>query len=190
MLQELLSQKDKLIGLCQESPLLLYASIVILPSFGFPVGALLILAGVVWGANWHGCVYGISAVALNIAWSYLFAAGPGRKILERLLGERWQRWSSMETKDMVRLTCLLRLTPGIPLFAQNYLLGLLRVPYLTYLTCSIPLSSLYVVGFIVTGGAIFSGKLFPILTGVGILVIATVVTRMFRSKLARHPSSH
>ena len=43
--------KDLLIGWCRTYPLVMFAALVLLPAFGFPASALLLLAGAIWGAT-------------------------------------------------------------------------------------------------------------------------------------------
>ena len=162
------------------NPLYLFLAIALLPAFGFPASPLLILAGIVWGSTWQTCLITIAAVALNMSFSYYLAAGPARAIITRLLGDRWNRWKNIHPDNLRRFTVVMRITPGIPFFLQNYLLGLIGVPYLTYLLISIPLNAIFVVGFVLTGGAIFQGNLGMIATGIAVLVAAAVALRMLR----------
>lgn len=187
----LLQLKDPAIAWCSSNPIVLYAAIVILPGFGFPVSVLLVLAGVVWGATAQTCLIALSAVMLNLFWTRWLAAGPGKKLITRLLGDRWSRLENMPRADLFRLTCILRVTPGLPLCVQNYVLGLLAVPLRPYLMISAPLIGLWVVGFVITGGAVFQGRAGTAITGVSVLVAGTILLRLIRSRLAKsraHPA--
>lgn len=174
--------KDLLIGWCRTYPLVMFAALVLLPAFGFPASALLLLAGAIWGSNWTSCALAIGATALNMSWTYLVAAGPARALIARLLGTRWDRWRSLGQKDRIRLAILLRVTPGVPLFVQNYVLGLLAVPFLPYILISVPINGVFVIGFVLTGGAIFEGHLGKAFFGVAVLVAAILVLRLLRSR--------
>jgi uncharacterized membrane protein YdjX (TVP38/TMEM64 family) len=184
LVKEVLQVKSMVLDYCRAHPAAIFVALVILPGLGFPVSALLVLAGAVWGSNWQSCLIGIGAMALNMSWTYYLAAGPARALITRLLGDRWDRWKSVSQSDLLRITVLLRVTPGIPLFAQNYILGLLAAPFAHYLLVSIPLNSIYVVGFILTGGAIFQGKVGMAITGIFVLAAAALLVHLIRSKLA------
>ena len=174
--------KDMIIGCCRAYPVVLFAALVLLPGFGFPSSALLLLAGATWGSNWTSCALAIGATALNISWTYLVAAGPASSLVARLLGARWDRWRSLGHTDRIRLAILLRVTPGVPLFVQNYVLGLLAVPFLPYILISVPINAVFVIGFVLTGGAIFEGRAGLALTGTAVLVAAILVLRLLRSR--------
>jgi len=174
---------DAVITWCSANPIALFFAIAVLPGFGFPASPLLILAGVVWGSTWQTCAIALAAVALNMSWTHLLAAGPARSVVTRLLGDRWQKWKNIHPDNLRRFTVLLRITPGIPFFLQNYLLGLLGVPFLTYILISIPLNGIFVVGFVLTGGAIFEGNIGMIAAGFAILAAAGLGLKLLRGKM-------
>jgi len=174
--------KDWLIGWCRDYPFVLFAALVLLPGFGFPSSALLLLAGATWGSSWTSCALAMAATALNMSWTYLVAAGPASSLVARLLGTRWDSWRSLGQNDRIRLAILLRVTPGVPLFVQNYVLGLLAVPFLPYILISVPLNGIYVVGFVLTSGAIFEGHLGKAFFGLAVLVAAILVLRLLRAR--------
>lgn len=179
-----LALKNPVLGWCRSNPLILFAAIAVLPGFAFPASPLLILAGVVWGSNPLGCGLALLAVIINISWSHLLAAGPGNRIILRLLGSRWQRWQDIPAADHWRIACLLRVTPGVPLFVQNYMIGVLGVPLLHSLAIALPITGLYVCGFVLTGGAIFQGRIGLLILGISILVAATLAVKIIRRRLA------
>lgn len=163
-------------------PVVLFMALVILPGLGVPASPLLLFAGAVWGSEPATCLLALCAIALNIVWTHCFAAGPGHKFLSKLLGNRWRHWQSMPKSDLLRLTLVLRITPGVPLVVQNYVLGLLRVPLRHSLLIALPLTGLYTCGFVLTGGAMFEGRLGGVLTGVCILAGAAVFLHFLRAK--------
>jgi uncharacterized membrane protein YdjX (TVP38/TMEM64 family) len=174
---------DLLLTWCRENPAWLFFAIAILPGFAFPSSPLLVLAGIVWGCNLSACVLVISAVLLNITWTHWLSAGPCRKIISRILGERWQRWQSMPRANLWKLTLMLRITPGVPLFIQNYTLGLLGVPLLHSLAIAFPISWIYVGGFVLTGGAIFKGQIGLVIAGISLLAAASIGINLARKRL-------
>ncbi len=179
-----ITMKEPVLGWCRSHPIALFAAIAILPGLGFPASPLLILAGAVWGSDLGSCFIAIAATALNMAWTYAAAAGPARRFISRLLGTRWDRWRDMDRRNLLKLTLLLRITPGVPLVIQNYTLGLLAVPFVPYLLISVPINGLFVTGFVLTGGAIFEGSLGAAIVGVSILIAASIAVKMIRRRLA------
>ena len=184
-----LTMKEPVLAWCRSNPIALFAAIAILPGLGFPASPLLILAGAVWGSDLGACFIAIAATALNMAWTYAAAAGPARKVVARILGTRWDKWRNMDRRNLLKLTLLLRITPGLPLALQNYTLGLLAVPFLSYLLISIPINGLFVTGFILTSGAIFEGSLGAAIVGVSILIVASIAVKMVRRRMVVSPAN-
>jgi uncharacterized membrane protein YdjX (TVP38/TMEM64 family) len=90
----------------------------------------------------------------------------------------------MDRRNLLKLTLLLRITPGVPLVIQNYTLGLLAVPFVPYLLISVPINGLFVTGFVLTGGAIFEGSLGAAIAGISLLIAASIALKMIRRRLA------
>ncbi|HYD83513.1 MAG TPA: hypothetical protein VEA63_05660, partial [Opitutus sp.] len=87
--------------------------------------------------------------------------------------------------DHTDLAIVVRVTPGIPFFVQNYLLGLAGVPLGKYLLVSCIISWSYTVGFVVFGDALLHGKGKMALLAVSLLVAAAVITHWLRKHYAR-----
>lgn len=182
---EAFSWKDPLLATCRAYPIALFAAIALLPGLAFPAAPLFILAGVVWGADALACAMTLAAVVVNITWSHSLAAGFGQKIIQRLLGKHWEMWKSKTGSHDWRIAAALRLTPGIPLFAQNYLLGLIGMPLRHSIAIAIPTTGLYVCGFVLTGGAIFEGRMGHILLGLSFLIVSSFAIKMMQYRMAR-----
>jgi uncharacterized membrane protein YdjX (TVP38/TMEM64 family) len=183
-----LAMKEPVLIWCRSHPIYLFAAIAILPGFGFPVAPLLILAGAVWGSNPFACGLALLAVIFNISWTHTLAAGWGRKIIMRVLGSRWDKWKLASGTHDWRLALILRITPGIPLCIQNYLLGLLNMPLWVSAAISIPTTGLYVCGFVLTGGAIFEGQAGLLLLGLSILIAASLTLKIILKKISNRNS--
>jgi len=174
---------DLILTWCRENPNWIFLAIALLPGFGVPSSPLLILAGITWGTTPKSCALALAAVAINIIWSHLLAAGPARKILTRILGHRLARFQSQSKADRLRLAALVRFTPGVPLCVQNYGLGLLGVPLRLSLAVAVPTTAIYVCGFVITGGAIFEGRFGILLLGISLIVIAAISIQFIRRKI-------
>jgi uncharacterized membrane protein YdjX (TVP38/TMEM64 family) len=184
-IHEAIAWKEPLLATCRAYPLALFLAIAILPGLAFPAAPLFILAGVVWGADALTCAMTLAAVMLNITWSHAFAAGWGQKIIQRLLGEHWVTWKSNKGSHDWRLAAVLRLTPGVPLFAQNYLLGLIGMPLRYSLGIALPTTGLYVCGFVLTGGAIFEGQTGRVILGISLLIATSLAVKIVRQRLLK-----
>lgn len=178
----LLSLKEPVLIWCRSHPTALFLAIAILPAFAFPVSPLLILAGAVWGANAEACALAVGAILINVLLCHVAAAGPGHQLIAGILGERYTRWSKTARASQWQLATVLRMTPGVPLCAQNYILGLLRIPLSASLALALPITGSYVCGFVLTGGAIFEGRFGIIILGLSILVVISVVLKVLSSR--------
>lgn len=168
----------------QSHPWLLFAGLVFLPGLPVPTSALLLLAGTVWRDRpVAACAICLLAMALNMTWTYWVAARPGRGVVEKLLAAGSIRVPEMQQGNHLRFLLVLRLTPGVPLFLQNYLLGFFRIPFRLYLPVSIACNALFACGFVLSGAGVADGNLRPVLTGIGLIVLGFVVVQMLKQKL-------
>lgn len=168
----------------REHPWCLFAGLVVLPGFPVPTSAILLIVGTVWGERpFMACCISMAAITLNMTWTYWLAARPGRGLVERWLATGAVRIPELPKDNHLRMLLILRLTPGIPFFLQNYLLGFLRVPFRLYLPLSVACNALFTVGFILSAAGIAGGSLKPLISGVGLIVVGVVVVQMIRQRL-------
>jgi uncharacterized membrane protein YdjX (TVP38/TMEM64 family) len=182
-LKELISQHGN------EHPWVIFAAIVVLPGLGFPSSVLFLMAGAIWGADFRSGTIALLGVVCNIAWTHLAAAGPGKGLLTRWMGRHLDRWRDLPRSDLLKLACMLRLTPGVPLFVQNYALGILGVPLWQSIAVAIPITGLYVYGFVITGGAIFQGHFGMAVAGVSLIVVASIGLRILSKRPSNPPKT-
>ena len=131
------------------------------------------------------CAIGVFATAINMTWTYWVAAHPGRGLVERLLKFLEIQLPKLTTSDAVWLVLFFRVTPGIPFFLHNFILGFLRVPFRIYLPLSVVLSGAFTVGFMLSAGAIFKGESGVAIVGISILAGAVAVTGLLRKRIGR-----
>jgi uncharacterized membrane protein YdjX (TVP38/TMEM64 family) len=177
-----------LLSMAQQNPLWLFAAIAILPGFGFPSSPLFILAGIVWGTTVEGCAIACSALILNLAWTHQMAAHPGHKILTRWFGEKAEKWGQFGKERPLKMTTLVRITPGIPLCVQNYTLGVMRVPFVPYILLSSILTSIFACGLVVAGGAFLNGNLTYALAGVAAIIALNMIFKSLRHRIGSVPT--
>ncbi len=167
-------------------PFWLVVALATLPGLPLPSSALLAAAGVVWRGNpAFGCAAAVLAMGLCQLWTYGFAAGPGRRLVGRMLAEGGYKLPQAPGGGHVRLVMVLRLTPGIPFFVQNYALGLLRVPLRVYVPVSLLCNAAWVCGLVLTGAGLGGGRIMPLLGGASVIVLALLLTHALRHWLRK-----
>jgi uncharacterized membrane protein YdjX (TVP38/TMEM64 family) len=140
-------------------------SLVVAPDHGIPAAVALAIA----------------AQSLCSIWTYGLAAGPLKRLFRRyLLGVR--ALPEMSKHNAVSLGLILRLTPGLPYALQNIILGTMGMRFRDYLLVSIPTTSLWTACFVITGGTILKGQLGWAITGLVILIVVILATRMWSRK--------
>ncbi len=169
----------------RERPLWLFLALVVLPGLPVPTSALLFLAGVVWRDRpVEACVIAIVAMTMNLTWTYWLAAGWGRRTMERVAAWLGFRIPEVRESNRLRVVLALKLTPGIPMFVQNYLCGFLRVPFRLYLMVSLACNGLIGIGFVLAGVGFGDGRLVPALAGMFLVILGALVIRWVRDWMA------
>ena len=172
-------------GFLMDRPRLLFAALVVLPALPIPTSALLFLAGTVWRDRpVAACAVCLVAMAMNMSWTYWLAARPGRKVVEKLLAMTSLRVPNLPRGNDLRLILILRLTPGLPFFLQNYALGFFRVPFRLFLPVSIGCTGMISCGVVLSGAGVADGHLTPVVSGVALIGLGMVIVQMIRQKLA------
>jgi len=161
-------------------PSALVCAIAVLPGLGVPISPLLILLGIFFGPIYGlpmTCLIAIGAQTVCTSWTYLMASGPLRRLLHKFI-LRQRILPILTDSNALQLGFMIRITPGMPYFMQNLALGIMGLKFKSYLLVSIPITSIYTIGFVVTGGAIFQGKIELILAGLFLIVILIFMTRI------------
>lgn len=178
---------DATVNFLKDYPLLLFLSIAILPAVGFPVSVLCVIGGMVFsrifGSIAIGTLICVLGVWANVLWMYFLSAYPLRDLVSRLLAFFNYRVPVLTSKQGLRLTLVIRFTPGIPLMFQNYLLGVLRIPFRDYWPISLFQQGLYCGAIAATGGSLLEGKVGYIVLAVGILILVMVALQIVRERM-------
>lgn len=173
------------LGFLRERPLWLFLALVVLPGLPVPTSALLFLAGVVWRDRpVEACLIAVVTMMMNLTWTYWLAAGFGRRTMERVVGCLSLRIPEVRESNRLRVVLALKLTPGIPMFVQNYLCGFLQVPFRIYLLVSLACNGLIGMGFVLAGVGFGDGRLVPAFAGLLLVVLGALVIRWIRAWLA------
>lgn len=176
-----------------EHPVWIFLAIAILPAFPIPVSPLFILAGVTLGPTIGTpatVAIATAAMLTNTAGTYWLAATIGHGPVQRLFHWLEIKPPVFSRNDAYKITLLLKITPGVPFFLQNLILGFLRVPFRGVMLISCTIGTLSVVGFVVSAGAIFQGKTGAAIAGLSLLVAAALFTTYLRkrSEKSQEPS--
>ena len=167
-------------------PSALFWALVFLPGLPIPTSALLFTAGVVWRDRpVMACLLSLLAITLNLTWTYWLAAGPARRLVEKILKASEIKIPDLPRGDHLKLILVMKLTPGFPFFVQNYLLGFLRAPFHLYLPISILCNGVIGTGVVLSGVGLADGKLMPALTGISLIAVGVILTQMVRGWLAK-----
>ena len=168
----------------EANPWSLIAVLATLPGLGFPISPVLVLFGVVLAPRyWMPATLALAFAAQGLCttWTYALAAGPLRGLLTGYV-LRHRELPELTEGNTIRLGLILRLTPGIPYALQNIVLGILGMRLRPYLLVSLPTTSLWTAGFVITGDGIFKGQIGWAITGVVILIVLVLATRMWSRK--------
>jgi uncharacterized membrane protein YdjX (TVP38/TMEM64 family) len=124
------------------------------------------------------------ALGVNVTCGYWIARSLGRGKLGRWLERRGRSLPTPHPGHETRWILLVRVTPGIPLFVQNYALGMAGVNFPRYLLLSFPVQIFYAVLFITLGNSLSGSHLWrAILAGLG-LVAAGLLVSLVRAKVS------
>ena len=169
-----------------QHPWLLFWALVVLPGLPVPTSALLFAAGAVWHEHpLIACLQCMLAMLINMIWTYWLAAGPGRRLIDRILASTRVRIPVLPYGDHLRMILILRLTPGMPMFFQNYILGFLHARFRLYLPVSLVCNGVMASGIVLSGAGLADGRLMPVLAGLSLIVLAIVLTHTLRNWLAK-----
>lgn len=178
MLQDLLSLVEGL-------PLAgLLTAQVVLPLLGVPISPLWIATGINAGAGW-GALLSAGALALNQTLGYWLARKWLRRPIESWLRARSKSAPQIPEAEETLWILLLRVTPGVPLFVQNYLLGLAQVRFDRYLAISFPVQLAYAVAFVSLGHAFKDSNVWRGMLAVSGLAAAAAAVLLVRRHLGR-----
>lgn len=176
---------DSALDEIQNYPALVFLAIAVLPSLVIPVTPLLLLGGVVFG-NLYGIIPGtlltMAAIVTNTLWTYPVARYLLRHPLESFLRWLGYRIPTLPPGGTMSFVLIVRLTPGVPLCFQNYLLGVMQVSFHAYFWVGAAQQSAFAAAIALTGGAFIEGDGGIIVSAVAFLVVVVIILNMLRKK--------
>ncbi len=165
----------------EANPLAFFLLMAVLPALGFPITPLFVLSGAMFGSA-LGLVGSLLAVAGNLLLCHWIAHSGLRPYLERLLARTRYRLPSFDghQRSALQFTLLLRITPGVPLFIKNYLLGFSDIPLKLHFAVSMLLTGVYGAGFVLLGDSMLKHNLVEALIGAVILLVISLAVLLLR----------
>lgn len=164
-------------------PLLFFLAMALLPAIGAPLSFFCITAGFAFAPQLGmGLVilFALCAIAANIALSYLLATRALRPLLQTLLARFGYQLPTVRPDNATDLIVLLRVTPGLPFPAQNYLLAMAGVPFIRYLLISCLIAFPLNAAIIVFGDALLQGRGRAALLGLMLILAVLAGTHLLR----------
>lgn len=165
-------------------PLVLFAALVIAPLIGIPISPIWIAVGIRMGTFW-GTLVALVALLLNFTLAYGLAIRFARGRIRSWIERKGKALPSLTAGDETRWIILVRITPGFPLFLQNYLLGMAGVNFVRYLLLSLPIQGVYAFLFISLGTSLSGSGLWRGIIAASGLVAAGILISFLRNHLAR-----
>lgn len=168
-------------------PGMFFAAMALLPALGAPVSIFSLTAGSLFADQLGMPVVALLcmlAITANIALTYLLAIRTLRPLLQWLVPRLGYRLPEISTTGATDVIVLLRVTPGVPFFVQNYLLGIAAVPFRRYLLVSCLVALPVNAAFLVFGAALLEGQGRKALTGLLLVVAAMAAIHLVRRRYA------
>ncbi|MEO0796845.1 MAG: VTT domain-containing protein [Verrucomicrobiota bacterium] len=130
-------------------PLIFVSLMTLMPVVGFPISAFYIFAGIGFEPV-TAISLGLLSLSLNMSLSYLLARTIWREPMRKKFAERWPKAFTLDETSASQITILIRAIPGIPFWTQNYILGVLAVPFINYLSLSLLIQGCFLTGVVLT----------------------------------------
>jgi uncharacterized membrane protein YdjX (TVP38/TMEM64 family) len=170
----------------EAEPFPFFVLMAVVPALGFPITPLFVLAGAVFGAT-VGLIGSLLALAVNLLLCHWIAHSTLRPHLQRVLARtryRLPRFSG-NRRGALQFILLVRITPGVPLFIKNYLIGFSDIALRLHFGISILLTGTYGAGFVLLGESMLEHDVFEAIIAAVILGLVSVAVVLLRRYLRR-----
>lgn len=142
-------------------PVAFFGAMALLPAFGVPASVFVISAVGIFGPQFGtttAVLLSLGALTFNFCLAYALARRGLRPLLTVLVTRLGYKLPEVESGDATDLMILLRVTPGVPFFVQNYLAGLAEIPFGRYFVISLLIVWPINAAFLLFGDALLHGK--------------------------------
>lgn len=161
------------------NPTFLVLSLAILPAVGVPASIFYIIGSIAYGVTW-GLIYSGIGVAINISLCYWIANSFLRKWIMLFLHKKGHKLITIPPKEARATIIAIRLMPGLPLSAQNYILGLAGLNFKPYFIYSWPTQMFWAIFFSLAANSVIQQTAESV-----ILVIVGLIALGFLIKVFR-----
>jgi uncharacterized membrane protein YdjX (TVP38/TMEM64 family) len=134
-------------------PLPFFAALAVLPAVGVPTTPFYIMAGATFGGV-AGVLGSMASLAVNLVICHWIGQSGLRPWLVRRLEGAGRTLPHLEKGKAWRFTALVKLAPGVPAFAKNYLIVLAGVPFPVFFGISMAATLPYVVTLVILGESV------------------------------------
>ena len=136
----------------EAGPLTFFGAMALLPAVGFPLTPFFVVAGATFGTR-VGLLGSAIALSLNLALCYWIARSGLRRTIASLFDRFDYKLPDFEQEQggVLRFVVLVKITPGVPGFVKNYLLGLVGVPFWTFFIASLVFTGAYALVLVLLG---------------------------------------
>lgn len=166
-------------------PVPFFLAMALLPAVGFPIMVFSLSAGLFMvpqiGLGW-AIVGTVLSLGANMALTYWLARYALRPLLEGLVLKLGYGLPQVAQEEYLSLTVLCRVMPGAPFFVQNYLLGLAKVPFWTYLWVSWSIQGAFAVAMVVFVEKLMQGSGKDVFLAVCSFIVLAIVIKWIRRR--------
>lgn len=184
---DLKTLSDQIIESIADYPLLAFLAVLFVAGLPLPLSPFLVLAGALYTHRYGlptALLLCYSAMVLGMVWTYFVSAYPLHSLCQRVVALFSRKLPEIPEEHKSKVALIIRITPGIPFFVQNYFLGVSKVPFWKYLFIGMAVQALYTPGFVIGGGAIFEGKLGLALGAIALIIVMGITIHWLRSRMA------
>lgn len=147
-----------------------------------PASILYITAGSLYGI-WPSLLWIAPALAFNALLVHWIAGSWLRPRLERLVAKRDLQIPRLVTRsDQILFITLIRITPGVPYFVQNWVLALSGVDLAPFVAISVAIQMLFAAGFVILGRSAFEGEAGLAIAAIALLVFVSIGARVVHKR--------
>ncbi len=165
-------------------PVPFFVALALLPAVGFPTTPFFLVGGAAFGVC-VGIAGSVASQVVNLVFCYWLATRYLRGFLERLIARTRYRIPQVRKENQLKVTLLIKITPGPPNFLKTYILGLAGIPFGLFFLVSLPTSVGYGIGVILLGDSLLEGNIGQAVVAVCLLVSLLLGVRLLRDYLLR-----
>lgn len=164
-------------------PVAFFIAMALLPACGVPMLAFSLPAVSLFAEKLGTAtvlVLAVVCVTANLTLTYALARRGLRPLLAKLVARLGYKLPQVEAGDATDLIVILRVTPGIPFFVQNYLAGLADAPFGRYMLVSCLIAWPMNAAIMLFGDALLHGKGRIALVSFSLMLALAAVTHLVR----------